>query len=1133
MKKYIKSIFTSRKQLMLLPLMLVSGGIIQAQTAVPDTVYISFNTADPVVMTYGDDLATVLAANNLDGSAFGYLHVNGEGVEQAPPTGNIQYKEGKGTTDVLNLSNVPTVGVTKGIVFAAEDLSDYFLFPSNPAEVVFKVSNREGAITSRHWVMNPAPLAIALVDSSRLYDDPNISRISVKDLMITEGSLINDETLESLLGKQTLYITTTAKAAGLGQPKSDVGEYTYKLTDAVEARVKTALSNYAVEAIAPGKYEVKKDTIKITVFPYDKPVTIDGKNVKVMQKIYGEPNPDGYFYLTKRLEPGSSPSFAFSKAAEAASFISAESQPGFQVAPKAGFYDYEGNKATERTEVNLKREKPNHAQDSLYVAKVDNINEVSSKNYAFETVDGSFLITQRSLGILSVVVNREYGEADRDTTWTFEPNNPDKHTGLTDFDAANESTTNPADFIDIMPEVVIKPVAADNTLHAGSYNDTLQIKVVTIDRTVQPAISAKDRNYRLNMSSLIPGTQTNDNVRLEVAKAPLVVTLGTIKRAFASADPDFNDAEVQKEFISYKGFKLDESANNLDSTATVAAGNRIKNLSINNRPEGILSVGTYELTGISDLNKENPNYDITIVGKPRYEIYPDNSYVMVWTPIQNELIVGDLVRLNAIVKQGTETIAEGSHIIYESSDPSKIQVEKVESNWYLRALALTGNDGITITARYNAAAGQEEALKTEVFKVVRLKNEADFNVILGNMVFDYDGTPKAADVKLTDLEGLQTYNPIITYNGDPDLPVDAGIYNISIFVKHNGSELLVRKEKMQIKPREVIVTPTNATIAYGETVPSSFEYTYSGFIGNDDFRASSAPAIKVAGTITGAGTYTLYAEGGDPGKNYIIVSNPGTLTVTKAALRISADTIRIVYGDAIPAFTPTYSGFVGNDNPDALNFIYTVKTNATPVNAGTYDLLIDCLGTEEDNYTVTLVPGRLIIAKADAGLTYSVESTTLAVGDSVLVYASSESPAKIAYSTESAVIAGLREHSEGVHVIGRSEGITKLYFTIPESTNHLAHRDSITFNVTANTVGNESITLQGVGLYPTLVENSATVVSSIPVDAIYVIDASGRLQQQIQKPQQLIDLSRLSSGYHLVRIVLSNGEAKTVRIIKK
>lgn len=551
------------------------------------------------------------------------------------------------------------------------------------------------------------------------------------------------------------------------------------------------------------------------------------------------------------------------------------------------------------------------------------------------------------------------------------------------------------------------------------------------------------------------------------------------------------------------------------------------------RPAGILPVGTYELTGITDINKENPNYEITIVGKARYQVYPDNSYVMVWTPIQNELIVGDLVRLNAVVKQGSTVIAEGSQIIYESSDPALIQVEKVESIWYLRAKALTENDGVTITARYNAESGQEEALKSEVFKVVRLKNEADYNVVLGNMVFDYDGKGKAADVKLTDLKGITEYTPIVTYNGDYDLPVDAGTYNISIFVKHNGSELLVRKEKMQINPREVYVKPKDALIAYGEALPSTFEYTYSGFIGSDDFKAASAPSVKVSGDITGAGSYTLYVEGGDPGANYTIVGGTGTLSVSKALLKISAGTVNIVYGDEIPEFKPVYEGFVGNDNPDALNFLYTVKTNVKPVNAGTYDLVIDCLSSDEDNYAVTLVPGKLNIAKAAAGLQYSVESTTITVGDSVLLYANCESPAKISFAAEHIDVAGLRNHVEGVHVIGKSEGVTKVYITIPESTNHLSHSDSVTFNVKMGAVGNESITLQGVGLYPTIVEYNATVVSEMPVEAIYVIDASGKLQKLFRKPEQVIDLSQLRSGYYLVRIVLTNGEAKTVKIVKK
>lgn len=1235
MKKYIKSILTSRKQLMLLPLMLVSGGIMQAQTAVPDTIYVSFNANTPLPMTYGQELGTV--AGGISGTSFNYFYVNGDGSVHGNIGEGVTFKAPTQALDVLKFSATPTVSGGETLGFVANNLTDYFQY-ANSSNVVFFVSNREGTFTSMPLTVNPAelniaakdtsrfygdenpvtpwstkdfvfdgfvngdteaiftnsqvnvlptvsysaadkssapgtyvieltggqaanyslnllvwsdtwqegrglltvkkaPLTLAVPDSVRLYDDANIGTIPAGELVITVGELKNEQTLEGLFEGDNLAVVHTAVSAAVNKPKSDVGTYSYELTEAATTQVTWRLSNYDIQAIAAGKYEVKKDTITITVFDAYQAVTIDAKSVNVMQKIYGEANPDGYFWLKKRAEKPAvtAPSYAFSKAAEAVNYISAtaEGDKGFKVAPLAGYYDYEGKKATEKTEVNLKREKPNQKEDSLYAAKVDNIDKVSSLNYAFKTVDGSFLINQRQLAIWKVIVDRVYGEADKDTTWTFEPNDTDKKRGLTIFDAKYQTTSTPDDIIDFMPKVVVKPVAADNTLHAGSYNDTLQIKVVTEDKSVQPPFVAKDRNYKLLMNTLIPGTKTNDSVRLEVAKAPLIIRLDTIKRAYGSADPEFNKAEVQKVFISYEGFKLDESANNLDSTATVAVGNRIKNLVINNRPEGILPVGTYELTGITAINKENPNYEITIVGKARYQVYPDNSYVMVWTPIQNELIVGDLVRLNAVVKQGATVIAEGSQITYESSNPALIQVEKVESIWYLRAKDLTGEEGVTITARYNAESGQEEALKSEVFKVVRLKNEADYNVVLGNMVFDYDGTPKAADVQLTDLKGLTTYNPIITYDGDPDLPVEAGIYNISIFVKHNGSDLLVRKEKMQIKPREVYVKPKDALISYGEELPATFEYTYSGFIGSDDFRAATAPVVKVSGTITGAGNYTLYVEGGDPGTNYTVVGGTGTLTVSKAMLTIKAGTVNIVYGDEIPELTPAYEGFVGNDNPDVLNFLYTVKTNVKPVNADTYDLVIDCLSSEEDNYSVTLVPGKLTIAKAAAGLQYSVESTTVMVGDSVLLYASCESPAKISYAAESIQIAGLREHEEGVHVIGKSEGVSKVYITIPESTNHLAHRDSVIFNVKLGSVGNESITLQGVGLYPTIVEYNATVVSETPVEAIYVVDAAGKLQKLIKNPEQVIDLSQLRSGYYLVRIVLTNGEAKTVRIIKK
>lgn len=137
---------------------------------------------------------------------------------------------------------------------------------------------------------------------------------------------------------------------------------------------------------------------------------------------------------------------------------------------------------------------------------------------------------------------------------------------------------------------------------------------------------------------------------------------------------------------------------------------------------------------------------------------------------------------------------------------------------------------------------------------------------------------------------------------------------------------------MQINPREVYVKPKDALIAYGEALPSTFEYTYSGFIGSDDFKAASAPSVKVSGDITGAGSYTLYVEGGDPGANYTIVGGTGTLSVSKALLKISGRYRQ--YRFTVMKYRnlkPVYEGFVGNDNPDALNFLYTVKTNVKPV----------------------------------------------------------------------------------------------------------------------------------------------------------------------------------------------------------
>lgn len=82
----------------------------QAQTAVPDTIYVSFNAADPVTMTYGQDMNTVVSDAGLTGSSFSYLYVKAEDGTASGLNGTVSFKDGATVASVLKFSATPTVG---------------------------------------------------------------------------------------------------------------------------------------------------------------------------------------------------------------------------------------------------------------------------------------------------------------------------------------------------------------------------------------------------------------------------------------------------------------------------------------------------------------------------------------------------------------------------------------------------------------------------------------------------------------------------------------------------------------------------------------------------------------------------------------------------------------------------------------------------------------------------------------------------------------------------------------------------------------------------------------------------------------------------------------------------------------
>ena len=175
-------------------------------------------------------------------------------------------------------------------------------------------------------------------------------------------------------------------------------------------------------------------------------------------------------------------------------------------------------------------------------------------------------------------------------------------------------------------------------------------------------------------------------------------------------------------------------------------------------------------------------------------------------------------------------------------------------------------------------------------------------------------------------------------------------------------------DTLSITPAPLVITPNNASRAYGAANPS-FTASYDGLV-NGDNQASltTLPAITTSATDTSSvGTYPIIASGAVDA-NYTITYKPGTLTIGTIPLTITANNQTTVYGTAIPALTVSYTGFVNGDSQSNLTTQPVVTTTATAASGvGSYTITPD--GAAAKNYTITYVNGTLTITPATLTIT--------------------------------------------------------------------------------------------------------------------------------------------------------------------
>ncbi|MCC8424742.1 MBG domain-containing protein, partial [Mucilaginibacter sp. UR6-11] len=122
------------------------------------------------------------------------------------------------------------------------------------------------------------------------------------------------------------------------------------------------------------------------------------------------------------------------------------------------------------------------------------------------------------------------------------------------------------------------------------------------------------------------------------------------------------------------------------------------------------------------------------------------------------------------------------------------------------------------------------------------------------------------------------------------------------------------------------ITADNQVKIYGAALPA-LTANYIGFV-NSDTPANLTTAPTLTTTATSSSPVNTYAitAGGAMDSDYTISYAPGTLTIGKAQLTITADNQSKAYGDAVPTLTASYAGFVNGETSASLTTAPTLAT---------------------------------------------------------------------------------------------------------------------------------------------------------------------------------------------------------------
>jgi hypothetical protein len=221
------------------------------------------------------------------------------------------------------------------------------------------------------------------------------------------------------------------------------------------------------------------------------------------------------------------------------------------------------------------------------------------------------------------------------------------------------------------------------------------------------------------------------------------------------------------------------------------------------------------------------------------------------------------------------------------------------------------------------------------------------------------------------------------------LPVATTIYFRAFAVNAHTADVgyTAQSSLTTNKSNQTITFDALGAKTYGDADFSLSASSTSGL--NVGFASSDTSVATVTGstvTIVGAGSTTITASQAGNGTYNAAADVERTLTVQKKTLFVTAQTESRDYGQANPAFTLLYDGFVGSETSGIQESLPTVTCSADAASpAGAYD--ITPVGGLDQNYAFSCQKGTLTVRGLHPTVTTpagsSLNSTSASLGGTI------------------------------------------------------------------------------------------------------------------------------------------------------